>query len=648
VVEFGRVGGGRAEIHTRRGSAGSGAAEAQGGVGRPLGGLAPRLEAVRPRQRRTERRWQREVGAGERSPGTGPDVHERELRRALTPRSLRWTRDRLRGDASRAWTGGRRPWQLLDTHAMELAALIAALSDPRAYGRAEGVRVEVVQTHASVVFLVEDDVYKLKKPVDLEFLDYSTLSRRRHFCQLEVELNRRLAPDVYLGTLPVVQAPDGVRVGREYDEAGALEVIDWVVHMRRLPDEARLGARIAAGEADAALLRRLGRTLAGFHARARRGPAVSAWATFAAVAGNCRQNFAQLAGLGVATEQLLTRVERATEDALARGHAAIDGRARRHVPRDTHGDLRLEHVYWFPERAEGEDIVAIDCIEFGEQFRCADPVADLAFLVMDLRDAGRRDLADALCEGYFAEVPEEEASEGRALLPLYVAYRATVRAKVEAFKACEPEVPAEQAAQARARTQRYLLLALRELLPPALAPCLLLVMGLPGTGKSTLARGLAAEGFAWVRSDAVRKQLAGLPTEAPADASVYTPAWTERTYAVCRELAEARLAEGERVVVDANFKADSQRAPLVELAASLGVPAQILVCVADDATVRERLAKRTGDASDADVAVYEQARAAWEPLRPEHAAIAAEIDSSGAREEVLQRALNHLRAVGLW
>ncbi|HEY8378106.1 MAG TPA: AAA family ATPase, partial [Nannocystis sp.] len=488
---------------------------------------------------------------------------------------------------------------------MELAALIAALSEPRAFSRPPGTPVEVVQTHVSVVFLVEGDAYKLKKPVDLEFLDYSTPARRRHFCQLEVELNRRLAPDVYLGTLPVVQTPEGPRVG------GEGEPIDWVVHMRRLPDAARLGAQVASGAADAGLMRRLGATIAGFHARARRGPAVSSWATFAAVAGNCRQNFVQLAELGVVSETLLARVERATEEALAKHHGIIEGRARRGVACDTHGDLRLEHVYWFPERRPPDDLVIIDCIEFGEQFRCADPVADLAFLVMDLRDQGRRDLAEALCEGYFAAAPEEDGAEGRALLPLYVAYRATVRAKVEAFKAREAEVPAEEAARARIRAQRYLLLALRELRPPALAPCLVLVIGLPGTGKSTLARALAAEGFVWIRSDAVRKQLTGTAAGARAEAWAYSQAWSERTYAVCRELAEARLLEGERVVVDANFKADAQRRPFVALAQTLGVPVRILVCTADDAVIRERLTHRTGDVSDADVAVYERARAAW-------------------------------------
>lgn len=542
---------------------------------------------------------------------------------------------------------------------MELAELLAALADPRVYRKPEGTPVEVVQTHVSAVFLVEGDVYKLKKPVDLDFLDYSTVARRQHFCELEVELNRRLAPDVYLGAQPVVRTPAGLRVG------GSGEVVDWVVHMRRLPDAARLGARIAAGEVDAATLRRLGARIAGFHRAARRGPAVSTWATFAAVAANCRQNFVQLAGLKLVSEALLTRLERSTEDALGRGHAAIDRRARRFVACDTHGDLRLEHIYWFPERPAPADLVIIDCIEFGEQFRCADPVADLAFLVMDLHDAGRVDLADALADGYFAAVaaggplgeadsevePVDEVAEGRALLPLYTAYRATVRGKVEGFKAGEPEVPSEAAQAALAAAHRHLLLALQELQPPGVRPCLVLVIGLPGTGKSTVARRLAEDGFLWVRSDAVRKQLAGLPDEAPAPAGpgegIYTPAWTERTYAVCLEQARAHLLEGKRVVVDANFKAEAQRRPFLELARALGVPARVLECAAPEELVRERLARRTGDASDADFAVYLQARAAWEPLAPESAALADAIDTGAAREEVEARVQSAMRAAAL-
>lgn len=537
---------------------------------------------------------------------------------------------------------------------MLLTDLIAGLRRPEAFGHAAGTPVEVVQTHVSVVFLVGEDVYKLKKPLDLDFLDYSTLERRHHFCELEVQLNRRLAPEVYLGVVEVRRAADGqLRVG------GAGELVEYAVHMRRLPDAATLGSRLARGEVDRATMRRIGGKVLGFHRAARRGPAVAAWATFTAVAANARQNFAQLGELGVIGERLLTRLERWTEDALGRHHAVIEGRARRGVACDTHGDLRVDHLYLFPERPPPRDLVILDCIEFSDQFRCADPIADLAFLVMDLRRLGRPELAEALVDGYFAaydhclaERPgpvHEERAEGRALLPFYTAYRATVRGKVDAMKACEPEIGPEAAAVARSSAHRHLLLALRELQPPALRPCLVLVAGLPGTGKSTLARALAAEGFVWIRSDAVRKQLAGLapdtPAGAPVGAGIYSPEWTARTYQRCLELARAALHDGERVVVDANFKTIAQRAPFLALAAELGLPAQLLVCAAEPEVVEERLSRRTGDVSDAGVAVYREAAAQWESVAADLRA--STIDTSGGPEAAVAAAFSALARHGL-
>jgi aminoglycoside phosphotransferase family enzyme/predicted kinase len=539
---------------------------------------------------------------------------------------------------------------------MPLTDLIAELRRPEVFGYPAGTPVAVVQTHVSVVVLVGEDVYKLKKPLDLDFLDYSTLERRRHFCGLEVQLNRRLAPEVYLGVVELRRAADGqLRVG------GPGELVEYAVHMRRLPDEATLGSRLARGEVDRATMRRIGGKVLGFHRAARRGADVSAWASFTAVAANARQNFAQLAGLGVIGDKLLSRLEQWTEEALNRHDDMIEGRARKRVACDTHGDLRLDHLYLFPERPPPRDLVILDCIEFSDQFRCADPIADLAFLVMDLRRVGRPDLADALVDGYFsayerplAERPapgalEDERAEGRALLPFYTAYRATVRGKVEAMTAIEAEVEPEAAAAALRSAHRHLLLALRELQPPGLRPCVVLVAGLPGTGKSTLARALAAEGFVWVRSDAVRKQLAGLAPDSPASAppgeGIYSAAWTERTYQRCLDLARAALLDGERVVVDANFKTAALRAPFVGLARELGLPLQLLECTSDPGLVEERLSRRTGDASDAGVEIYRRSSAQWEPIADDLETSV--IDTSGLPEAAVSAAFSALARHGL-
>src|SRR5579872_2823633 len=421
---------------------------------------------------------------------------------------------------------------------MDLIQLIEALSDPAAYPHAvQGI--EVKQTHISVVFLAGQFVYKLKKPVNLGFLDFSTLEKRKHFCEEEVRLNRRLAPNIYRGVVPITQTSTGVQI------EGEGPAIEWAVKMERLPDGTSMLDRLKHGEVDRKIVELLAKKIAAFHAQAESGPQIATFGRFGVVAKNARENFEQsLTHVGTTVSQsVFDRVRSLTEELLTQLQSLIEARAARGVPRDTHGDLHLDHVYHFPDREPPNDLIVIDCIEFNERFRYADPIADIAFLAMDLIYNGQRKLSDDFIALYVQATGD---AEGSALLAFYVAYRAVIRAKVEGIELFEKEISQEKRSIATQRARAHWLLALVELENPARLPCLILVGGLPGSGKSTLARGLAEKGsFRVIRSDVVRKELAGIDPNASArgefDEGIYTVEWTARTYAECLRRAEQLL-----------------------------------------------------------------------------------------------------------
>lgn len=526
---------------------------------------------------------------------------------------------------------------------MKIPTLIESLSRPNAYPHPVDA-AEVHQTHISVVFLAGPFAYKIKKPVNLGFVDFSTLEKRRHFCDEEVRLNRRLAPHVYLGVVPIAMADEHPR----FDGAGP--AIEWAVKMKRLPSDATLEHHLEHGDVTSEHLRALAARLANFHRHAESNERISSFGRFDVVAANARENFAQTATHvdRTVSAAVYERVRELTEAHLAKLHDLIDARAKRGVPRDTHGDLHLDHVYLFPEELPPNDLVIVDCIEFADRFRFADPVADMAFLAMDLSFHGRRDLARIFADAYF-EVTGD--AEGRRLFAFYTAYRALVRGKVEGIELDEPEVAAAERLQAQERARAHWLLALGELEVPANRPALVLMAGLPGSGKSTLAHSLAqSANFSVLRSDVIRKELAGVSESVvPSDfeAGIYSDAWTERTYAELLQRAQQRLWQGQRVLIDANFREDQCRQSFVEAASRRGVPVLFIHCKAAPEVTRARLQTRMNDASDADWRIYERLRQTWQPVGAEWQRRAFPVDTSGSVAENEQRVREILHEQGL-
>jgi hypothetical protein len=523
-----------------------------------------------------------------------------------------------------------------------LERLLVELDRDDAYPHASDRR-ETHQTHISVVFLAGDFAYKLKKPVDFGFVDYGDLERRRHFCRREVELNRRLAEDVYLGVWAVVER-DGRWVLRDADSVDESQVVEWAVRMRRLDEDLTLGKRLARGELARGSLSRLGGHIARFHRAADRDDEIAAFASFEAVAKNALENFSQTrahVGLTVKPE-VHARLERLFEATLSDKRATIDARQAANVPCDTHGDLRLEHVHI---DRDGE-IRIVDCVEFNDAFRFADPVSDIAFLSMDLLIRGYHAESADILDDYFTV---REDPRGRSLLPLYVAYRSAVRAKVHGLKADEAEVPESERASAKQRSRMHWNFALRVLAPPRRRPRLLLVGGLPGTGKSTVARELKARGWIddIIDTDKVRKGLAGLEDKASArddfEGGIYTEAWTQKTYAECRRRARSALAKGRRVVVDASFRHEAHRDDFAELGLAMGVPPVFIECALPDDVVRERLSAREADISDADVEVYDRMRDQWDTPGERTRRFHLVLPTTGTVADVSQRAVNLLR-----
>jgi len=470
--------------------------------------------------------------------------------------------------------------------------------------------VELVETHISWVLLTGTYAYKVKKPVAFSFVDFSTLARRRHFCDEEVRCNRRFAPSLYLGVVPVTQSGEGrVTVG-EPDAAADGEVLEWAVCMRQFPAERQLDRLLDRDAVDGPMLARFGRRLADQHAGL---PAreFAAAELAARILGPARQNFDDIEALAWtgAHGELLARARQGTEAQAERHRELFIRRLETGSIRECHGDLHLSNLVLLDD-----GVAAFDCLEFNPDLRWIDPFSDVAFLFMDCLVRQRSDLAYVFLGGYLDACGDYD---GVRLLSFYAAYRSMVRAKVAALR--REQADADDARALEQRFARHAAWAAQWLnRPPG---CLVLTCGLSGSGKSYLAERLAPRLPAVrLRSDVARKARAGLRPDQSARAAVgeglYQAGHSEAVYDWLRKTAADLLQCGEHVLVDATFLDEERRARFLDVADAQGARGIILFCDAPADTLRDRVGARLeagNDPSDADLDVLAQQQQYFRP-----------------------------------
>ena len=494
------------------------------------------------------------------------------------------------------------------TPSLDQSMLVTALLDPAVYPHAVD-RVEKLETHISYIFLAGPYAYKVKKAVNLGFLDFTTLSGRHFYCQEELRLNRRLAPGIYLDVIPITGSYERPLLGGE----GA--PIEFAVKMRRFAQENLLDSLLARDRLTREHIDRLAAKIAAFHASAAVASADKAYGSSDAIRQPALENFSQIrnSSAAVLNPKDVDTLEQWTVRQCQTLAAVFRQRKAAGFVRECHGDFHLGNV----ALVEG-DVTIFDCLEFNANLRWIDVLSEAAFLVMDLHDKKHSGLAQRFLNRYL-EITGDYA--GLAILRFYFVYRAMVRAKVHALRAGQPHVDSREKAAALGEYRNYVELAKRQIGDAAAA--IVITHGLSGSGKTTHTEILLETTAAVrIRSDIERKRLHGLAALAPSGSEIqqamYAPDITALTYRRLAELTKAIVQAGYTAIVDATFRERLWRNDFRDLAATLNVPFLIIDFVAPETVLRARVAERQQrrrDASEADIEVLEYQLKTQEPLQ---------------------------------
>ena len=491
--------------------------------------------------------------------------------------------------------------------------LIRALLEPARYDPPVSA-VDLIETHISWILLTGTCAYKIKKAVNLGFLDFSTLEKRHFYCKEELRLNRRFAPQLYLDVIPIAGTPQQPVLD------GTGTPIEYAVKMRQFPQDALLDRLLERGLLGPAEVDEVARAVARFHAMIAATPAPPQFGTPAAIQQPVLENFVQIAerAKGRPEVKMLAALEEWSRAEFMRRQKDLTARRENHHIRECHGDLHLGNMAWI----DGA-VTLFDCIEFNPNLRWIDVMSDAAFVIMDLHDRGRSDLAQRFLISYL-----EHSGDfgGLQVLNYYLVYRAMVRAKVASIRGCQPGLDEQQQQGAWEQARAYLELASRFTRP--YRPCLMITHGYSGSGKTTAAQYLLEHSSAIrVRSDVERKRLFGLApherSESGLNAGIYSADAHRQTYRHLEQVAQEILQAGYPVIVDAAFLRQAERRAFHALAAALQVPFIILHLQAGETTLRQRIAGRQEqekDASEATLQVLELQLQGSDELTPEETA----------------------------
>jgi len=486
------------------------------------------------------------------------------------------------------------------------AAVLTVLKDPEFYPHPV-TAIQVEETHISTVFLTGDFVYKIKKPVDFGFLDYTTLDKRHRYCKQEVLLNRRLSENVYLDVVSITGEPTG------YTLNGSGEPVEYAVKMRQLPKERTMLQLLRRGEFNLNMLGDLVQMLVRFYQNTDKGPEIDSMGSRELIWVNIEEDFVQTNPFvsTVLDKVQFSDLHRQVRTFLNSQAELFDRRIKSGCIRDCHGDLRLGHIYF-------TDLISIiDCIEFNERFRYGDVASDLAFLAMDLDYNGFADIGQKLLAEYARSAEDPEIL---LLADFYKCYRAHVRCKVECLRYGTGDLSGREAHRAKERAQSYFELAWRYA-DTFSRQTIWIVCGLSGSGKSTIAAELGKlMNLKCYRSDVIRKRLFGLSPEqqvvTPFGESIYTPAASDRTYE--QMLLEARkdMSRGRSVILDGTFGRLQHRVLARRLAEEMEANVIFIECRCRQSLLRQRLTAREEQKSisDARLQHLDAQSQAFEPL----------------------------------